>query len=405
MNIPRRAQAAIERGLSEQPAVILTGPPRVGRSELAALIGSLGAESTHSFDAALDTDRDQLNSLLAGPPQGATLVVIDQIDQDALPTIDALVRASARAGECRFLLVPRRQSLVRTMRSALTGMTSEVELFPIQPDEELLALDLQPDTIASLDELTSGPIVALQWDMERRWLRGGLPQSLNGTGAQESLRWRLDYLRSVLLGDHSDWGISPEDRLDAVFARIADHHGGQFKVDACASALGIKKPQVERALTALTGMGLIRRLPNWAGGVDVVFIRDTGLHLAQCGIGDLARLRADRKRSGHSWEGFSTEALIHAAETADASFYRDAADNEIDLILDFPHAGRRFAIEFKVGEGQQAEEGFWRAKREVAPTDTMIVHAGRIDFRDAAPPRLTLPTAIREVGSLVRHFK
>lgn len=396
--IPRHVQPAIERALREQAAVLLLGPPRVGRSTLCDAFAVADPETVRRFDGGRDNDRVQLSELVVGGLPSAQLIIVDNIDERSLEYVDALLSANQAKSLCRFLLLPRHQSFVRALKATLAGRVCPLELPPIQPDEAFTAATQSqlPPLMGQIGEEPS-EAPAREWDQSVHWLRGGFPESLFAVDDGTSLRWRLSYLDTILTGDHSAWNLNPEDNVPAVFAALSRRHGMPCNIEKAAEEVGIKKAQFVRVVTSLSGMGLVRFLRNWAEDDDapeVVLVRDSGLQLAQRGIGDMPRLRSDDELCGHSWEGFATEALLQAVHPSEFGYYRNAAGDEIDLALDIARVGRRFAIEFKVGEDRDVEPGFWRAANAIRATDHMLVHSGRSSDHNARPPRLALPVAI-----------
>jgi predicted AAA+ superfamily ATPase len=87
---------------------------------------------------------------------------------------------------------------------------------------------------------------------------------------------------------------------------------------------------------------------------------------------------------GKSWEGFVLEALsLRKPKAAELYFYRNDKQQEIDIIVDFG-AGRRWAIEVKLGEDTAPKAGFYDAVAEVAAELAFVINGGResIDARD-----------------------
>lgn len=403
--IERHAKARVEKALLEVSAVLVIGAPRVGRSSLLQCVLEAAGEEAIYFDCAREEDRNSLAELGDQALKNVYMIIAENIDERSLETIDALVRDNEKKGRSRFVLAPRRQSFVRELQSALTGLLRPIELNPIQPDEAIDASSV-PLTEVTL-EVHAVPEEAASddWDQDQHWLRGGYPESLLAANDSASFDWRRAYIDSIITGESNNWGLAPEDNLAGIFSAIASRHGKPAAVAVFAEQAGIKKAQFARGVTALKGLGLVRHLENLCketGAHDNYLVRDSGIFLAQLGIADMAKLRSKDALRGHCWEGFATEAIISCVGETKAYFYRDQAGNdEVDLVLNMPRAGKRFAIEFKVGENRDVERGFWKAAEAVESTDHLMVHSGRNSDLCSHPPKHSLISAIEHLRSFL----
>jgi predicted AAA+ superfamily ATPase len=403
--ITRGTRRAVEAGLQERIAVLLSGLPRVGRTTFAQSLAEDAGGLVISLDATDPAHQRQIADAGSFLERAAgRLVVIDNIDERASAPVVRLVRsASPRPPHARFLLMPRQSGLVHKLAPELAGLVRPVELTPIQPDEGFA--DAEPEVSAEgpLQDEAAPPLAPVQsnsWRQETHWLRGGLPDSLLASDDDASFRWRSDYLAALLDGGFRTWEIVAADRLSDFVSRIVRHQGQIFDEDKCRSELGLDRSSVRRTLDVLVRMGLVRKLPNWSGrGHPVLYIRDSGLFHAMRGIVSLEHLKAD-ELYGHSWECFAAEALISAAGSlVSAGFYRDKDDNEIDLVLDFrPVLDVTYAIEFKVDADSAVQSGFWRACGEVNPSDKFLVHSGSLSSESPGEIEVvSLLTAIEHV--------
>jgi predicted AAA+ superfamily ATPase len=379
--IPRSIRNEIDSALVDRTAVVLSGLPRVGRSELAKQCAANANGLAVSFDASVDEDRrgcierpDIFIEVVAGH-----LVVIENIDASALEPVAAVVRRAAEGNsQTRFLLLARHQHVAMTLSHELIGMVKKLELAPIQPYEarqvEGARLEQAIPVLVAEDV---APVEHNNWDQDEHWLRGGLPNSLRAGNDTASFQWRVDYIRSLIDGGFGAWGIGAEDRVSDVVGRIVRGHRQTFVEQNWQNDLRLDRPSLRRTIAMLTELGLVRRVANIAGPHPVVYVRDSGLFHAMRGVQRREQLRTDELH-GFSWEGFATEALIMASEElAVPHVYRNGDGDEIDLILDFrPAYEEAFAIEFKVSSQRNPEPGFRRACAGVRPTRKLVVHSG-----------------------------
>ena len=81
--------------------------------------------------------------------------------------------------------------------------------------------------------------------------------------------------------------------------------------------------------------------------------------------------------AGGRWEGPAIESLIDAApQGTQASFFRTAADAEIDLLLEEPGPRASSAIEIKRSLAPKIERGFHLACNDVKPGRCGVVYGG-----------------------------
>lgn len=74
---------------------------------------------------------------------------------------------------------------------------------------------------------------------------------------------------------------------------------------------------------------------------------------------------------GASWEGFALEHLLAIHPTADATFYRTAVGEEVDLVLS---AGNdRQCIEFKLSSAPVLTRGFWQSMSDLQISAAQVV--------------------------------
>jgi uncharacterized protein len=184
--VTRGIRRAVEQGLQERIAVLLSGLPRVGRTSLAQALLQDAESLVITLDAA---DPDHRSNIAEVGPilEQATgeLVVIDNIDERAAEAVVRLVRSvSPKPPQPRFLLLPPQSALVHKLAQELAGFVRRVELTPIQPDEGFAEAEPEVSAEGPLQDATALPVAPAlfsKWNQETHWLRGGLPDSLLAT--------------------------------------------------------------------------------------------------------------------------------------------------------------------------------------------------------------------------------
>ncbi len=355
----------LEQRLATVPAVVLLGPRQAGKTTLALAL----AEERDALYLDLESERDRAK--LAEPELYLSdrldrLVVLDEIHRapGLFPVLRGLIDRARRAGRrsgLYLLLGSASLDLLRQSGETLAGRVSYLELHPF-------------------DVLEVGDTPA---DRDRLWLRGGFPESFLASGDAESLRWRLDFIRSYLERDIPQFGPRiPAERLRRFWTMLAHHQGGMLNVAQLARNLGVDPKTAAAYIDLLADLLLVRRLPAWHANVGKrlvkspkVYVRDTGLVHALLGIGDKEALLS-HPVVGASWEGFAVEQLLATApDGVQGHFYRTSGGAEIDLLLSFP-GGRLWAIEVKRSLAPRPERGFHSACADLAPERRFVIYPG-----------------------------
>ena len=359
----RIALETVRSALDEQAAVVLLGPRQVGKTTLAQEI----AEQRPSIY--LDLERTGDRQILDVPElyldeQVGKLVILDEVQQ--MPglfatlrgQIDARRRRGLRTGQ--FLLLGSASNLLlQQSAESLAGRVRYIELCPLLLDE------------TGADQLN------------RLWLRGGFPDSLQAVSDAASLRWREDFLRTYLERDIPALGPRiPATTLRRFWTMLAHAQGGLLNAAALAEGLGVSGQTVGRYLDLLVDLMLVRRLMPWHENVGKrlvkspkVYVRDSGLVHALLGL-ETPEALLGHPVVGGSWEGFCLEQLIAAAPPgSEAFFFRSSGGAELDLVLRQP-GGTTWAIEIKRTTAPKVSRGFHQAAEDIGAQQRLLVYAG-----------------------------
>ncbi len=386
--ITRRLAPRLSHLLDRSPAVALLGPRQVGKTTLALEIGA--TRPSLYLDLESDSDRAKLSEpelyLAAHTDE---LVILDEVHRmpNIFQTLRGLIDQGRRSGRKtgRFLLLgSASMDLLHQSGESLAGRIAYLELGPI-------------------DILEAGADLG-----DALWVRGGFPESLLAGSDADSLRWRLDFIRTYLERDIPQFGPRiPAETLRRLWTMLAHHQSGLLNAADFARGLGVDGKTVASYLDLLVDLLLVRRLPPWHANLGKrlvkspkIYVRDSGLVHALLGLRDQEAILG-HPISGASWEGFVIETLIGAApaETA-ASFYRTSAGAEIDLILSLPN-GRLWAIEVKRSLSPKVGKGFHLACEDLGPERKFIVYPGseRFPMQDGLEA-VNLPTLAGELSKV-----
>lgn len=365
---------AVGAALDRQAAVGLIGPRQVGKTTLALEIAA--SRDALYLDLQSSTDRAKLvdPNLFLGEYEDR-LVVLDEIHRapelyrDLRGLIDRGRRRGRRNG--RFLILGSASiDLLRQSGESLAGRIEYVELGPID------VLEIAAEDV---------PVNSL-------WLRGGFPDSLLAASDADSLALRRSFIRTYLHRDVFELTERrlPADTLERLWTMLAHGQGTVLNASRLAASLAVSAPTVATYVDLLVDLMLVRRLPPVRVNVakrlvksPKVYVKDSGLVHALLGIADHNAL-AGHPVAGASWEGFVVENLVGAApEGTRAGFYRTRAGAEIDLVLELPGEGGRWAIEIKRSTAPRPSRGFHNAREDLKPSRTFIVGGGADRYRVA----------------------
>jgi hypothetical protein len=255
--------------------------------------------------------------------------------------------------------------LLRQSSESLAGRIAYAELFPVNVPEYLQG----PNDLDTLNRL---------------WLRGGFPESLLASDDANSLRWRLDFIRTYLERDIPALGPRiPAATLQRFWSMLAHVQGTNLNASKLAAALEVSSPTVGRYINLLVDLLLVRKLPPYTANIKKrlvksprIYVRDSGINHALLTIGTFNDLLG-HPVAGKSWEGFVIENILSVLpQGVQAFYYRTSGGAEIDLVLEFPGSPRTvYAIEIKRSPAAGPERGFHEACADVAPTHKFVIHA------------------------------
>lgn len=203
------------------------------------------------------------------------------------------------------------------------------------------------------------------WESDMLWERGGLPDSFLPADDEDSLEWRLNFIRTYLERDIPAFRPRvPGETLRRFWTMLAHNQGQAFNASMLGRSLGVASVTVSRYLDLMVDLLLVRRLTPWHANVrkrlvkaPKTYIRDSGICHALLGIDSLDSL------FGHPVMGF----------------YRTAGGAEIDLVLDLG-GSELWAIEIKRSTAPSLSRGFHGACDDLRPARKFVVHPGGDDF-------------------------
>ena len=372
--IERQFVSELQDRLSFYPGVVLLGARQVGKSTLARYIAKQTPGAVF-LDLELPADRARLDNPAAFfAAHRNHLVVIDEVQ--TFPELFAQLRpeidAARHAG--RFLLLGSASGvLLRQSAESLAGRVSYLELSPLLWDEVQSSL-LAPSSTHQARLLA----------VQQYWLRGGMPLSLLAPTDAKSLRWRNDYLQSLVRRDLLALGITiPSETLWRFLRMLAHQHGQLFNASALALAMGGISPiTVSRYLDIFCDALIVRKLEPYFVNLGKrlvkspkVYFRDLGLLHALLNIGQAHDLQG-HPMAGYSWEGLVINHLAAQMSqgfggNASLYFYRTSAGAEMDAVIDT--GSERIGFEIKLSDAPRVTKGFWNACADLQLSRAYVV--------------------------------
>ncbi len=373
MILRKNIKSQIAIALRRSRIVALIGPRQCGKTTLARewaksdSPGYFDLEDPAGLARLEDSPMEELKKLKG-------LVVIDEIQRrpDLFPLLRVL--ADRRPLPARFLILGSSSpELIRKSSESLTGRLETVVIGGF-----------------------SVPDVGIR-NIDRLWLRGGLPPSYVARSENDSLAWRKNYVRMFLERDIPRMGITvPAETLRRFWTMVAHYHGQIWNSSELASAMGISEPTIRRYLDLLEGMFMVRQLRPWHENLKKrqvkapkVYLRDTGLLHQLLGIRTGHDLFSHPK-SGASWEGFVIEETLKKLNPEEGYFWATHNGAELDLFC--LSKGRRIGIECKRTDAPRLTLSMRIAMKDLKLDRLFVIYPGQKKYT-LAPKIEALPIA------------
>ncbi|MDF3014224.1 MAG: ATPase, family [Cellvibrio sp.] len=340
---PRYLASRLQEVLSDTPVVCLLGPRQVGKTTMAREY--CPQHSYINFD-----DSTLLNAAKQDPSgfiQGlAEFVILDEVQRapGLLPAIKAAVDQNRKPG--RFVLTGSANLLLLPgVQESLAGRMEVLNLFPLTEQEKhrvpgsllqkLLTGKIKPN-IAGDQRVVAGIAEAI--------CRGGFPEP-NSRPPSRARQWHRQYLNAIIQRDIKDIAaIRDETEMLKLFEMSAYRTANLLNVSNLANELSMRRETIEKYLTILERLFLIRRLPAWHSNQGNRLIKTPKMHLVDSGLAaTLSDLHPEH------WNDFSTdfgpllETFVVQQLMTQASWlnddlhfyhYRDKDQVEVDLVVE-----------------------------------------------------------------------
>ena len=352
---PRHAEARVRDALVDTRIVSVVGPRQSGKTTLSKKIAD---DEGMSF---VTLDDDQFLEFATADPSGfirdLDRAVIDEV-QRAPGLILALKKTVDDDPHPGRFLITGSVDLFRSSISpdSLAGRVETIELLPFsqaeierQAQSRFLIRAFEGD-FPALEETGRTP------HLSERIMAGGYPEALARTSQARRRAWLTAYARSLAERDAAEIAdISKTAELSRLLDHAAVVSGQLVNLTSLASSLSVDGKTIDRWLTLLEQMFVLRRIRAWHRNDLKRLVKTPKLHFLDTGLLtalrelDVAAIKNDRNKLGFLLEGFVFSELTKLAGQAESpialSHYRDKDKVEVDFVLE--QAGHVIGIEVK----------------------------------------------------------
>jgi predicted AAA+ superfamily ATPase len=324
--LPRTLKAALLKAARNFPAIVLTGPRRVGKT-------SLLRHAVPKADYRLLEDPDVLARVRADPrgffDELKPPVILDEIQNapELLAYVRTRIDAAPRKTGQWFLTGSQESALMQGVTESLAGRAAVLHLLPLSRRESQ-KVDL--------------------------WL-GGFPEVIARPAARDL--WFSSYLQTYL---ERDVRAVTQVKDLATFRRfmslVASRHGQILNKTDLAGPLGVSVPTIAHWLGVLETTGLLALIPPYFENFGKRLLKSPRLYWLDSGLASHLlglRSRSELERSpfyGALWEGFVAAEIIkhqiNAGGKRELYHFRDEQGLEVDFVLPGP-GGKLWLVEVK----------------------------------------------------------
>lgn len=340
---PRYITPRLTEALSDTPVICLLGPRQVGKTTLAKMLESdrayINFDDSNLRNAAIQDPA----GFVQGLPERVTLDEVQRVPEILL-AIKASVDNNRKPG--RFVLTGSANLLILPdVQDSLAGRMEVIYLQPLSEQEK------QHSTSSLLERLISKqikPVIrgeqSVSDTVAQAVVQGGYPEP-NIRREARARQWHKQYVNAIIQRDVKDIAaIRDEEELLRLMKILALRTGSLLNISSLANELQLRRETVDKYLTILERLFLVRRLPAWHQNQAKRLVKAPKLHLIDSGlICALADLKSSdwhhfSNKFGSVLESFAVQQLICQSGWSDHdlhfSHYRDKDQVEVDLVIE-----------------------------------------------------------------------
>jgi uncharacterized protein len=377
--IRRTVARQVDAALQDTRVVLIVGPRQAGKTTLARTY-----ETPSRPYLTLD-DPQALTAAKADPVgfiRGLPAAIIDEIQRapELMLAIKEAVDRDTTPG--RYLLTGSANIMaLPTVADSLAGRAAVISLLPFAQSELEGGQGTFIERIFAGDLPVAGkPVIGS--DLMARALRGGYPEVLTRQDESRRQAWHEDYLTMILDRDVRDIAnIEQLDKLPKLLRMLGEHSGELLNHLSLASPLGLSALTVQKYITVLERLYLVRILRPWHSNRLSRLTKTPKLHFLDSGLlatvrGDTtASLKKDKARFGAILETFAFAEILKLASWSagkvTVSQFRTKEKEEVDLVLE-DSRGRIVGIEIKASATSRPQDFNGLRKLQEATNDKFV---------------------------------
>lgn len=362
--VKRHLEASLLEALADTPVVCILGPRQCGKSTLAQHVAPERAYVTLDDPASYELAKMDPKGFIGELPEQVTIDEVQRAPELTL-AIKHSVDSTRKPG--RFLLTGSANLLqLPRLSDSLAGRMQWLELQPFSEAEKegVSGLFLQEWLSGVLKTGISESTPPQASALPRRVIAGGYPEA-SRRSPQRARQWQEQYIQSIIERDiEAISQIRDGEDIGRLLEYLSHQTARRLNITETAKGLGHTRATVEKYLSMLERLYLVRRLPAWHRNVQKrlvkspkIHLRDSGLAAAMSGISQETWTR-DRKAFGHLLESFVLQQLhIQAAQLPQKTrlwHYRDKDKVEVDCVLTQGH--RTWGVEVKAAASVRSDD-------------------------------------------------
>ncbi|NCC49938.1 MAG: ATP-binding protein [Spartobacteria bacterium] len=363
--INRENELAELDGLLKRHRIVgLIGARQVGKSTLVKEYLKSVSTPRHMYDMENPDDQARMSEPMLALKGLKGIVVIDEIQRapDLFPVLRVL--ADRKPGPARFIILGSASpELLKQSSESLAGRIFYHELDGF-----------------SLDEVGGK-------NVDKRWVRGGLPQAYLARSHRESFEYRAGYIRTFLERDLPQLGINVSaSTMRRFWIMLAHYHAQTWNSCELARSFGVADSTVRSYLDQLTSALVVRQLQPWHENIrkrqvkaPKVYVADSGILHSLLNLPEKADLESHPK-CGASWEGFVIGQIIHhlGVRSEECHFWATHAGAELDLLV--VRGRKRLGFEIKRTTSPKITPSMRHALEDLKLSHLDVIHAGEHTF-------------------------
>lgn len=363
--LPRSLEPSLITAMSDTPVVCLLGPRQCGKSTLAANLDPKRAYFSFDDQNLLNAAKSDPEGFVAQLPEWVTIDEVQRVPE-LLLAIKRNVDSNRKAG--RYLLTGSANLLqMPRLADSLAGRMECIYLHPFTESEKEKSpgMFLKEWLGGSLETQLSTSTAPAPSSLPKRLTTGGYPEP-NRRAPTRARVWHRQYIRSIIERDIHDVAQVKEGQdVARVLELLAYRTAKLLNVSRVASDLKLDRDTVERYLTILEKVFLVRRIPAWHRNSAKRLIRTPKIYLRDSGlISTLNDLKSEdwntrKDEFGHVLESFVGQELIAQAGWTDPDLlflhYRDKDQVEVDFVI--VKGKKVWGVEVKAAATVSASDG------------------------------------------------